>query len=343
MAQPEPQPVPSTSGLPSVSPQLSSIDPSLTSQTGSQLPSLPASDVPFDQIPAEVVVNEIPTTQEPFVVQPQPQPAPPQANGQNGHPFDPSGLPTTGFAASNMTSPVTPTVSGWNHTVSTDDRTKTTLVPGYKHVEEFGPNEEYEDEEEVIYMTFDLGNIEPTLIPSSKEYRVIGLDTPNPFLQLSGTILKGRHESLLGTELLFTEVKDDEDPSKRHLSFVSTNEQRVHFKEVTLVPKRPGASSLTSGHNNNGAASTAKGKGKAKEGSVEGSTTGEASDIGMLNRMTGKDQPAKRTRRASTKGKEKEKATPRRSSRKSKGKQKQVEAEDEDGEEHYDAMDVDQE
>ncbi|THU89627.1 hypothetical protein K435DRAFT_590793, partial [Dendrothele bispora CBS 962.96] len=119
----------------------------------------------------------------------------------------------------------------------------TTLVPGYTQVEEFGPDEEYEDEEEVTYVTFDLGSIEPTLIPSSNEYRVIGLDTPNPFLQLSGTILKGRHESLLGTELLFTEVKDDEDRSKRHFSFVSVNEQRVHFKEVQLIPKRSASAS----------------------------------------------------------------------------------------------------
>jgi hypothetical protein len=176
------------------------------------------------------------------------------------------------------------------------------------------------------------------------------LDTPNPFLQLSGTILKGRHESLLGTELLFTEVKgrwadrllflitkanlvDDEDPSKRHLSFVSTNEQRVHFKEVQLVPKHAAVSSLMSEPKNN-VASTAKGKGKAKEGSVEGSA--EALETGMLDRMTGKDQPAKRARRASTKGKEKQKSPPRRrSTRKGKEKQTYVEDEDDDEDDMY--------
>ncbi|KAF8978645.1 hypothetical protein BDQ17DRAFT_1264090 [Cyathus striatus] len=82
----------------------------------------------------------------------------------------------------------------------------TSLCPGYRHVDAFGPDDDYEDEE-VSYVTLDLGSIEPTLVPSSSSYRLIGLDSPTPFLQLSGTILKGRHDSLLGTELLFTEDK----------------------------------------------------------------------------------------------------------------------------------------
>jgi hypothetical protein len=47
------------------------------------------------------------------------------------------------------------------------------LCPGYKQVEAFGPDEEYEDEEEVFYVTLDMGNIEPTLVPSSSSYRLI--------------------------------------------------------------------------------------------------------------------------------------------------------------------------
>jgi hypothetical protein len=46
------------------------------------------------------------------------------------------------------------------------------LCPGYKQVDEFGPDDEY-DEEEVTYVTLDLGNVEPTLIPSSSHYRLI--------------------------------------------------------------------------------------------------------------------------------------------------------------------------
>jgi hypothetical protein len=49
-----------------------------------------------------------------------------------------------------------------------------TLCPGYKQVELFGPDEEYEGEEEVSYVTLDLGaSIEPTLVASSSNYRLI--------------------------------------------------------------------------------------------------------------------------------------------------------------------------
>ncbi|KAJ7186755.1 hypothetical protein C8R46DRAFT_981027 [Mycena filopes] len=111
------------------------------------------------------------------------------------------------------------------------------VCPGYKQVQEFGADDEYEDEE-VTYVTLDLGNVEPTLVPNSSHYRLIGLDTPNPFLQVSGTIFKGRHDTLLGTELLFTDGKDPSDWSKRAITHVANTEQRIHFKEVQLKPKR---------------------------------------------------------------------------------------------------------
>ena len=47
------------------------------------------------------------------------------------------------------------------------------LCPGYKHVEAFEPEGEYEDEEEVSYVVLDLGNVEPTLVPTSSTYRLI--------------------------------------------------------------------------------------------------------------------------------------------------------------------------
>ncbi|KAF8344432.1 hypothetical protein F5887DRAFT_886268 [Amanita rubescens] len=112
----------------------------------------------------------------------------------------------------------------------------TSLCPGYRHVEEFDPNEEYENDEETSYVTFDLGNIEPTLVPSSSTYRLIGLDTPTPYLQLSGTILKGRHDSLLGTELLFTDdSKEPRDRSQRSVTYVASAEQRVAFQRSPIT------------------------------------------------------------------------------------------------------------
>jgi general transcription factor 3C polypeptide 6 len=48
------------------------------------------------------------------------------------------------------------------------------MFPAYKQVESFGPAEEYEGEEEVSYVTLDLGaNIEPTLVASTSTYRLI--------------------------------------------------------------------------------------------------------------------------------------------------------------------------
>ncbi len=52
------------------------------------------------------------------------------------------------------------------------------LFPGYKQVDAFGPDEDYEShdgevEEEVEYVTLDLGTVEPTLVPSSSSYRLI--------------------------------------------------------------------------------------------------------------------------------------------------------------------------
>ncbi|KIK10329.1 hypothetical protein K443DRAFT_73162, partial [Laccaria amethystina LaAM-08-1] len=102
------------------------------------------------------------------------------------------------------------------------------LCPGFKQVEAFGPDEDYEDEEEeVSYVVLDLGAIEPALVPSSTSYRLI----------LQGTIFKGRHDTLLGTEMLFTDDKDNHDWNKRSVVHVSNTEQRICFNEVNLQPK----------------------------------------------------------------------------------------------------------
>ena len=47
------------------------------------------------------------------------------------------------------------------------------LFAGYKQVDAFGPDEDYETEEEICYVTLDLGEIEPSLVPSSSTYRLI--------------------------------------------------------------------------------------------------------------------------------------------------------------------------
>ncbi|KAK0203031.1 hypothetical protein DFS33DRAFT_949891 [Desarmillaria ectypa] len=180
------------------------------------------------------------------------------------------------------------------------------LCLGYKQVNAFGPDDDYEDEEEVSYVTLDLGSVEPSLLPSSASYRLIGLDTSTPFLQLSGTVLKGRHEYLLGTELLFADGKDaSADRSKRTVAYLASTKQRVCFKEVRLQPK-------------------GEGKEKDKEPQAD-----EDNGRHALDRTTGKQAPPprkKRTRKKAEEGAEGESAPEpmRKGDRKGKGKKKQA-------------------
>ncbi|KAK0234803.1 hypothetical protein EDD85DRAFT_845415 [Armillaria nabsnona] len=105
------------------------------------------------------------------------------------------------------------------------------LCPGHHQVNAFGPDDDYEEEEEeIFYVTLELGNVEPALILSCDSYHLVGLDTPTPFLQLAGTVLKGRHETLLGTELLFSEHEDA-------VSYTGSTRRRIYFREVRLEEK----------------------------------------------------------------------------------------------------------
>ncbi|KAH9475502.1 hypothetical protein JR316_0012617 [Psilocybe cubensis] len=188
------------------------------------------------------------------------------------------------------------------------------LCPGYQQVESFGQDDIYEDEE-VFYVTLDMGNVEPTLVPSSTSYRLIGLDTPTPYIQLQGTILKGRHDLLLGTEMIFTDDKESHDWNTRSVVHVGNTEQRVAFQEVTLIPKIPATANEVANIN------------------MEPSTEERTAQIDRMTGLSGPPPRASRSRKstasgkARSKGKEKAKETATSSSyatRSSKGKEKEV-------------------
>ncbi|KAL5480462.1 hypothetical protein ACEPAI_1732 [Sanghuangporus weigelae] len=122
------------------------------------------------------------------------------------------------------------------------------LFPRYKHVENFGPEEDYEDDEvEECYVTLDLGSVDQTLVPSSSSYRLVGLDTPTPFLQLSRTIMRGHFRTLIGTELIFKDVSEETDPdpwsttafarNKNNIQYFTKTDRRIQFRQVELKPK----------------------------------------------------------------------------------------------------------
>jgi len=90
------------------------------------------------------------------------------------------------------------------------------------------------------------------------------VDTPTPFPQLSssGTIFKGRHHKLLGTELLFSHVQGDPDPSARHISLLGTTEQRIVFSPVEI--RNPASSSPSTLRSTSKAKTSGKGSGSRK-------------------------------------------------------------------------------
>lgn len=52
-------------------------------------------------------------------------------------------------------------------------KTMSSLFAGYKHVESFGPDEDYEEEVEESFLTLDLIDVDPALISNSETYRLI--------------------------------------------------------------------------------------------------------------------------------------------------------------------------
>lgn len=80
------------------------------------------------------------------------------------------------------------------------------FLEGYEEVDAFDDdlNDEYSDEE-VFYVTLDMGQLGSSLLNQTNFYRLIGLETEEPFLQVGGTTFKGEHERLLGTEVLLQE------------------------------------------------------------------------------------------------------------------------------------------
>lgn len=52
-------------------------------------------------------------------------------------------------------------------------KTMSSLFNGYKHVESFGPDEDYDEEVEECYLTLDLIDVDPALISNSETYRLI--------------------------------------------------------------------------------------------------------------------------------------------------------------------------
>lgn len=140
------------------------------------------------------------------------------------------------------------------------------------------------------------------------------MDTPTPFLQLSGTIFQGTHQSLLGTELLLTEDKGSsrgsivfarykhhshqqsglDDQTRRKVTHLANTSQRIRFKQVEVRPKDespdppPGASTRGKGK---GARSKQKSNAVSDDNIVDLITGNvDAGDVPPQRRRGGKEK-----------------------------------------------------
>ncbi|QRV99798.1 transcription factor TFIIIC subunit [Ceratobasidium sp. AG-Ba] len=106
-----------------------------------------------------------------------------------------------------------------------------------------------DEEEETVYLSLELGAVDPNLLPHCASMRLVGLETPTPFLQLGDSVFRGLHVSTLGTELVFDDASPD--GTTRSIRSFAHIEYKVLFSPVTLIPKsnpaaEPGAESAPS-------------------------------------------------------------------------------------------------
>ncbi|WVQ96513.1 hypothetical protein IAU59_003618 [Kwoniella sp. CBS 9459] len=107
-------------------------------------------------------------------------------------------------------------------------------VPSFEELDQ----EEYEDEEEELYVTMDLGTtLDAKALQNETQYQLIGLDTPLPFLKIGNQIFQGEVTPLIGDEVILGLVRNHDNPQKpSHPPLHSTN-RRLTFRAVTLQPR----------------------------------------------------------------------------------------------------------
>ncbi|KAJ1309467.1 hypothetical protein OPQ81_006243 [Rhizoctonia solani] len=89
------------------------------------------------------------------------------------------------------------------------------------------PIEHADEEEETHYLTLDLGAVDPSLLSNCGSIRLVGLETPTPFLQLGDLVFQGIHTRTLGTELVLD--------NNAHV--IAQSEHKVLFNPVQLIPR----------------------------------------------------------------------------------------------------------
>ncbi|KAK0502558.1 hypothetical protein EDD18DRAFT_1347189 [Armillaria luteobubalina] len=116
------------------------------------------------------------------------------------------------------------------------------LCLGYHQVIQFGPDDDYEEEEGITYITLELGNVEPSLIPSCDNYHLV----VNPFSARRALIQYNPGPGY--SDIISTASWDSAQGSARDIvgygtavllcgSYMDSTRQRICFREVRLEEK----------------------------------------------------------------------------------------------------------
>ncbi|RXK40032.1 hypothetical protein M231_02672 [Tremella mesenterica] len=120
------------------------------------------------------------------------------------------------------------------------DEKSSLLGEGWKAVESFddlSDASDFSDYEEEMYVTIDLGSsVDVKSLQTESNYQLIGMDTPLPFLKVGNQIYQGEITPLIGDEIIFTLVRDPDQPSKPSHPPLAISSQRLSFRSITLVP-----------------------------------------------------------------------------------------------------------
>ncbi|GMK54137.1 hypothetical protein CspeluHIS016_0107230 [Cutaneotrichosporon spelunceum] len=116
---------------------------------------------------------------------------------------------------------------------------RTLLGPGWRCVESFDDinDDVYEDDEEEEYVLMDLGtSVDTRTLQTEATYQLIGLDNPIPFLKIGENVFEGRISPLIGDEVVFDVVRQ-EDSQRPHYRPLLKTRQRIEFRGISLVER----------------------------------------------------------------------------------------------------------
>eukprot|EP00123_Amoebidium_parasiticum_P020544 comp5207_c0_seq1/m.1250 comp5207_c0_seq1/g.1250 ORF comp5207_c0_seq1/g.1250 comp5207_c0_seq1/m.1250 type:complete len:129 (-) comp5207_c0_seq1:56-442(-) len=105
-----------------------------------------------------------------------------------------------------------------------------------------GSDDEWEEQQIVVELH---GIMDPDFFTTCKgEYKILGLETGTPMLQVDNVIFKGQYEEPMGTDLLFSVPKNG---TEDEVTLVGTSTKHIRFERVFLVPKSTDLESLGEG------------------------------------------------------------------------------------------------